>query len=451
MARIRRHGPMLSGLVAQGLQYGSALLLLPVLFTRLSTQEIGVWYLFMAIQGLALIADFGFQFTFARNIALAHSGARGLQAHGITDDFGSQPNWILLGQVLKVARRVYFGLSTVMFLVLATAGLWYVTTITATSGLDTGYVARSWLIFSFGICLGIYFQWISPLLIGTNQISINYIFLIISRGGFAIGGIAVLLAGGRLTALAGMLVAMDVIGRASVYPAVRTVLRQARIAIIDPDTFRKVFASVWPNASRQGVVGIASFLILRYNAFVIITFFGLPAMASYGVTLQLVSGVQQVALLPVTIMLPQLVAAQVRRDRDMLRQRWRIGVMAYAVIFVIGPLTLVLGGQAIIAMIGGKAALLPAPLLILLCTIMALEGNHMVAASIIMSGNRVPFMLPAIVSGIAVAILSTSVAALGMGLTAVILVQGLVQLAYNNWKWPVMVSRETRPLATENG
>ncbi|MBW4330266.1 hypothetical protein KY084_05195 [Stakelama sp. CBK3Z-3] len=443
--RARRSGAMIAGFAAQAAQYGSALLLLPMLFTRLSSEEIGIWYLFITIQGLVLIADFGFQPTFARNIALAHSGASDLHTEGISEAVHDEPNWGLLNELLLVARRIYFGLAALLFLILATFGLWYVSSIAAKSGLDVGYVSRSWLIFSFGACLGIYFQWISPLLIGTDRVQTNYIYLIIARGGFALTGIIALYFGGRLTALAVALVGADLLGRLSVYPVVRSILSRLHGFTISPGAFRHLFARVWPNASRQGIVGIASFLILRYSSFVVATFFGLEMMASYGVSLQLMSALQQIALLPITILLPQLVAAQVRRDRQTLRRRWYNSMVAYALLYCAGGLVLVIAGGPIISAIGANVAPLPRSLLLLLCVTMGLEGNHTLAASIIVSGNRVPFTVPAVVSGIAVAVLATSAAWAGLGVAGVLFAQGLVQLAYNNWKWPLLVYRETRP------
>ena len=446
---VRVNTTVVTGFVAQAMQYGAALFLLPVLFTRLDAQEIGIWYLFIAVQGLVLIADFGFQHTFARNIALAHSGAQDLLAQGISDQSAGETNWPLLGEVLSVARRVYFGLAAILLVLLLTGGTLYIRMIAARGGLDVDYITLSWAVFCTGVCLAIYFQWISPLLIGTDRVRANYIFLIIARGGFAVLGIICLLLGGGLLSLACALVAADLLGRLSVYPAVRRTLQRVRQTVQRPDAFRQVFARIWPNGMRQGVVGIASFLILRYSAFVVVTFYGLEAMGSYGVTLQLVTALQQVALLPITIMLPQLVAAQVRRDRADLRRRWYQSMAAYGLLFVAGALGLLFVGPHLISFLDANVTLLPFTLLATLLVVMALEGNHAIAASIIMSGNRVPFVIPAIASGVAVAILATGAAAVGLGLLAVIVAQGLVQLAYNNWRWPLMVYRDTRPPAGE--
>ncbi|HEY0129937.1 MAG TPA: hypothetical protein VGB57_00935, partial [Allosphingosinicella sp.] len=72
---LRRHRAVAIGLVAQLLQYGGALLMLPLVLTRLSAAEVAIFYVFLTIQGLSLLADLGFQPTFARAFASAFAGA----------------------------------------------------------------------------------------------------------------------------------------------------------------------------------------------------------------------------------------------------------------------------------------------------------------------------------------------------------------------------------------
>lgn len=74
-----------------------------------------------------------------------------------------------------------------------------------------------------------------------------------------------------------------------------------------------------------------------------------------------------------------------------------------------------------------------------------LEKNHSLAATFIQADNRIPFFIPSLVSGIAVVILLwLFLSQLHWGLWALILAPGIVQLAYQNWKWPLVVIHEIR-------
>jgi hypothetical protein len=59
--------------------------------------------------------------------------------------------------------------------------------------------------------------------------------------------------------------------------------------------------------------------------------------------------------------------------------------------------------------------------------------------------NTVPFVKASIISGIAIVVVSIlSIKLTHLGIIALILSQGIVQLAYNNWYWPVYVIRKEK-------
>jgi uncharacterized membrane protein len=187
--RIGESRALLIAVLSQALQYGSGLLMLPFMVTRLSAAEVGIWYIFLTVQGLAMIADFGFQPTLARGFALARSGVETLQAQGVAGagtgtgaSAGNTPNYPLCRQLLTAAGALYLGLALLLLTVLATAGLAYVRHLASRDGLDPSTVSLAWLLFAVAVVLGIYLQWVSPLLIGFGLIEQNYLFLLSMRG-----------------------------------------------------------------------------------------------------------------------------------------------------------------------------------------------------------------------------------------------------------------------------
>jgi hypothetical protein len=59
--------------------------------------------------------------------------------------------------------------------------------------------------------------------------------------------------------------------------------------------------------------------------------------------------------------------------------------------------------------------------------------------------NEVPFYKAAIISGIAtVIVLYVFLHFLDYGIWAMILAPGLVQIAYQNWKWPLKLNKEIK-------
>jgi hypothetical protein len=62
--------------------------------------------------------------------------------------------------------------------------------------------------------------------------------------------------------------------------------------------------------------------------------------------------------------------------------------------------------------------------------------NHSIAGIYLSTTNKIPFLSASIFSGSAIFI-SSILAVPHMGLAGLVMAQGLVQMAYNNWKWPL--------------
>ena len=58
---------------------GINVILLPVILRYLNSAELGVWYTFTSLYGLAMLIDFGFQTIITRNISYLWSGHRVLK------------------------------------------------------------------------------------------------------------------------------------------------------------------------------------------------------------------------------------------------------------------------------------------------------------------------------------------------------------------------------------
>lgn len=426
-------------MVAQVFQYGAALLLLPFIVTRLSPAEVGVWYVFVTVQSLALLADFGFQPTVARAFAAAFAGARELRSEGLAADEGAQaPNYSLAADVLRAAKRLYLGLGMTVLAVLLTAGLLYVRHISAGEVVDMRRVEIAWGVFAVGTASYLYLTWVSPFLLGSGLVTQNYLYVIASRGSFAVLAILALLAGGGLIALAAANLVANLVARIAAAWLMRPAARPLR-AHGGSGSSGAVLRALWPNAGRMGLVALSGFLITRTNVLVLSGFEGLAPSASYAISLQILSALGIIAMLPTQIMLPRIVELRVRNDRVGLRQLLWGRVLFFLAAYTAGAVAFVALGQFAFRLIGSHVALLSWPVLALLAVVMLLESNHSNFAFVISTANRVPFVAPAIMSAAAIVLGSTGIAWAGWGALGVILVQGAVQAAYNNWKWPLVV------------
>lgn len=442
LTRLRQHSALGVGVVAQFLQYGSGLILLPLIVTRMSAAEVGIWYIFITLQGLAALADFGFQPTFARAFASAYAGAAQIMRSGHAATAGA-PNLSLVKDLVRLCRRFYAGLSIAVIVVLLLIGVFYLPTLIRGEGGSIEHVQSAWAVLSAGTALTIYFAWNTGFLLGAGRVSSAYWAQIASRVGFVvIGGLALLGGWGLLGLAVGNLVAVlaaRLILQWRMAPLLREV--QGVHAVLAPKA-EALFSALWPNAARMGLVALGAFLITRLNVLVASSFFSLETAASYAITLQLLIAVNSVAQLPISVALPQMVRLRVQQQKKTLRSMWMARQASLLILFVIGVICVAFLAQPILELVGSNVALLPIPLVLLMGLVLLLEANHASCALVITTDNNVPFVGSALFSGGAVAVLSVGAAGAGSGIGGLILAQGLVQLAYNNWKWPVALWRE---------
>lgn len=442
---MRKRG-FLVGYLAQALQYGAALLLLPLMLHRLSAAEIGIWYLLLAAQSFAGVADFGFSAAFGRNIATAMAGARKIRATGLEAQEGDgSPNYELVARIVDVARIWYLGLSAAVLLVMLTGGLWYVTELVPGHAVQLGYVQLSWCVMSLTIAISLYFSWVNPILVGSGRVEQDMATQVISRGGFALLGAGVLVMGGGLLGLACAQLVAVALGRWAAALFLRPIAVHLHAIKQEWGEIRRLLGLIAPNAGKFGLTGLSGFVITRTNLFAVTTFIGLEASASFAISLQLVSAIMAVAQLPVQFAGPKLVGANVRGDKATVRRITIKLTLGYSLLFIVGALGVMITGPMLLHLIGSQAQLLSTPELALLALVFLLEGVHGISAFVIVSSNRVPFLAAALLSAGAIAIGSFLAGKLGLGVIGIIACQGLVQLSYNNWRWPLLVWRETRP------
>jgi hypothetical protein len=439
--RLLPHRDFIAGVLAQVLQYGAALLLLPLIATQLDTAEIGVWYVFVTIQGLSALIDFGFQPNIARAFAAAFAGSPELLREGLSSAASSEPNLPLVQRILISARKLYLAIAVVTLLLLLSGGLFYVTSITQGEAVRLHTTQFAWCVFAFGVALNLYLLWAPPLLMGSGRIYQSYLFTIATRGGFAVLGTIVLLFGGGLIGLAAAQLVSVLLGGIVLLVTTRPVIRQLSTVTA---ASTPVLRALWHNASRTGLMMAGGFLINRANVFIFSSFIGLAVSSRYAFTLQVFSAAMAIAQLPTTIALPRMTALRVRGELFGLTRLFLSRHLFLLASFTIIVLVAFVAGIPLLGLIGSHIAFLPTPEYLLFAVILLLELNSVNCAYLLSTNNKVPFTSSALISGIAVTLLSLAAVWLGYGVMGALVAQGLVQLAYNNWKWPLETWKELR-------
>lgn len=436
---------VLWGYLSQFLQYGAALLVLPLLLRKLTSAELGVWYVFMTISALISMLDMGFTPTLARNVSYVLGGAKCLQKDGyevvaqsVEIDYG------LFKALVMASQRIFLVIAVVALILLVVPGSTYILHV-ASEQVDQQAILLAWGVFVFGTVLNLFYKYYTPLLQGRGLFVEFYKSSALANLGFVAVSALLLQAGLGLLAVALGYLISALLGRwlswLYFYDAeFREKLAQAPIAAMSS---AKIFGLMWHNAWRMGLGVIGAFLILRANILLSSSYLGLSTTAAYALTLQVFSVLQSVSTVVFSVQLPKLVQYRIRNQHNALKQAMELGLSWALGLFTFGTLLLLWVGTPLIQWIGGQTELLPGPLLAWIGLMMLLELNHSLAAGVIVSGNKVPFVKPALLSGAFIVLFSWIGLRYGeFGVEWLIGTQFVVQLAYNNWQWPWRVYRE---------
>ena len=426
--------------VATSLKLGSAILILPLILRRVSADELGLWYVFLSFGALAMLIDFGFGHTINRAVAYLWAGARELAPYGLgmretekcleeTSLCNSEPNRPLLSRLIGALKFYYAALGIFALTLLLVAGGWWVCL--KTQNLPNATALRiAFVVYSFGIALNLVGAIWLYALNGVNRVreslQLNVLCLVANYIIIIVG----LLAGFRLWAL--------VIGTFVMGITERSLGRIVFTKLVPLEKTRfdsRIIKVLWPNAWRTGAVAIGGYFVLQANTLICSGFLGLKTTASWGLSLQAVTFLVGVSSVWVIVKIPFLnqlrVQGRLRELTVLFRQRVALSILTY----ILGAIALLLFGESLLGFLHTKTQFLPNVMLLTLLVIFFLEMHHCLYAALVFSENVNPFVLPALVSGSAIVMLSIFLTP-RIGIWGMLLAQGCVQLSFQNW-WVV--------------
>ena len=427
--------------IAQFLQLASGILVLPYVLHMLPAEEIGLNYLMLTIGTMVALLDFGFAPQFGRNISYIYGGAQHLKKEGVECIDGADINYHLLASMIQVAQKVYRILSVVVFMVMMTAGSAYMYYVT--EGFTSVHNSLLiWLVYSLSTYYQIYFTYYNSLLIGCGKIKESKYAIIASRLTYIVLCIGFIYSGLSLLGLCLANLIYPFVSRIISYhyyftKELRIKLSHEKVSI---DETKELFGVIWYNAKKLGINFLGSYAINKMGMFIAGLYLTLTEISSYGLMIQLVTLIGSLSSMFFGTMNPKFAVYRVQNNNNKLIDQFACTQIVFYVLFMMGSSILILLGPYFLSIIESHSVLPSNCILLLYCLFVMLEFNHSNFATIIVTGNDVPFVKAAILAGIAIIVCSfISLHLLQMGIMGLVLSQGLCQLAYNNWRWPKYV------------
>ncbi len=418
-----------------------SILVLPLILKMLSPDELGLWYVFISISSLVLLIDFGFSTTLQRHITYAVSGVSEILEIGVPTQTSDKPNYPLVKAIVIAAKRIYRSLSYIAGLFLVIAGFIYVVGILQIR--DTELVI-AWAIYALGSYLQLMTNFWIPILKGSGAIkAANKVFIFSKSSYLVFAAIGLALHGGLILLTTAYLLSV-VLNWIWARYELNKHLGEDYLKSQPQDSYdaKKVFRIVWPNAKRMGLVNLGSWATNKSSTLISSYFLGLDVTGQLGVSIQLFTVVGNVANLLLNSYLPELASTRTNNSNIRFKLLFARSMLVQWILTILGNLSIIFILPLLLTLVGVSTTLLPAKWLALLGFILFLEQNHSSFATLITLSNKIPFVTSSLISGIAIFIISTIFMYFDFGIGALILTQGIVQLTYNNWKWPYVVIKE---------
>lgn len=421
-------------------------LLLPLLIYFLTEEELGLWYVFIAVSSFASLLEFGFTPTFSRNIVYCVTGVNKLSKQGFDSMSDSRSvNWHLLRTVLRTSKIIYAVIAVIALLLSATIGTSYVKYIS--SGLSSNDSFVAWSIFVIAIFMNLYFLYGFTFLRGLGDIEGENKAKAFARIAQIALSAALLFCGfGLIGASLGFLVNGLMMRVLSTYYFKRHKDIQEGMkndeTPISMSEIKSVFNAIYFTAWRDGVVTVAWFGSTQAMTIICSLFLGLSETGTYSVMLQLATAVYNVSSAYIRSFFPAWQAASVEHDTVRQRNIVSRGISCYYAGFLIGTLAVILIVFPLLPIIR-SSFVVDIPLYLGLSVYVFLLNQHSIFCSLIVGTNRIPYFKGYIVAAVAgIALSSVLCGILQLGAWGLVLGQALPQLVYNNWKWPRFVLKE---------
>ncbi len=429
------------------LKIASGAVLLPFILHTMPAEKVGIWTIFITITSFVGLLDFGFNPSFTRNVTYVFSGVRSLKKKGHDDliDVNHTIDFGLLKGLISTMRWFYSRMAIVVLVLLATIGTFYILKILNTYQGPKLEVYIAWGLLCLISTYNIYTLYYDSLLQGKGLIKRSKQIVVVAQSVYlTIAAILILLGFGLIAIVLAQLSSILIVRTLS-YRFFFTQEIKQKLENSIPQSKDDIFRAIYPNAIKVGLTTIGSFLVNR-SAMIIGSFFlTLEQIGSYGITMQLVGVVAAMAGIYISTFQPKIVQLRVEKNSDKIKELYVFGEIVLIITFVIGGLALLYIAPWALNLIKSETHLLPFMITGFVMIVTFLETNHGMAGSILLTKNIVPFFKASLLSGLlTVILLLLFFNFTGLGLWSMILAPGIAQGVYQNWKWPLEVSKELK-------
>ena len=434
------------GFISQILNSGINIMLLPFVIIYLSSEELGLWYTFVAIGALVMLLDFGFSTTMVRNIAYTWNGAKEISANNFkSNNSFLGVNKALFSEIFTASKKIYFYLSILSFLLLSVLGTFYIYKIT-NSMMSLQTAISSWWIYLLAIVINIYYLYWTPVLKGTGLIKNYYQINTISKLAQLLITIIMLVLGSGLLGVTLAYLISTIITRitSKVLFFKNNGYFQNLNDIPQNKSSEHILKKLLPSMYKQAIISISNYIIDKFPIILSGMVFGLAVTSELGLTIQIMTVFSTLGNVAYNTFLPEMIKNITIGNPNKSYSLLYKSLFLQFVFISIGTIIVLTTGKFFLGLINSNTSILPLSSILLLSLYVYLFNFQLVCINFIIVYNEFPMIKSYLITALSMITLITllSVFFKTYGVNLIFISQLIPLIAYNLWKWPLYISRK---------
>lgn len=420
------------------LTIGVNILLLPVILKFLTEDELGLWFVFSSISQVVTLFDFGFNSTISRHMTYAWCGAEHLEKTSVSDIYGNETNVELVSEIIQTCKIVYFLISTVALITMASVGTLYIFSVIR-DGM-TRNILLSWVIYIFAVFFNIFYGYWSSLLQGIGAVAERCKMSVYSKFIHILVAVVLIYSG---LGLLGVVISYFISGLLfrfiGKYYFNKQIDGLTLIHNSGVDKIKKCFSNVWGTAWKDGIVMLSQYLSTQANTLICAYYIDLSTASVYGLMSQIISIIGSISTSYYSAYQPVFSGAYLRKDTAEQKRILCTTDFIFKVFFLLGIITFYFIGLPIIHIIRPSLKI-EIGFIFYLSLFYYIFYQKDLFSSMIAASNDIPYWKSYVVTAMVSIILSVIlIKYANLGICGLVAAQLITNAIYNCWRWPLYI------------
>lgn len=428
---------------ASFMRVASALIILPVILKMLPAEDYGLWSIMLSLKAMADLLDFGFFPTFSRTVTYVYSGAKTLKAEGFTPVEGdTEVSYPLLKGLIASMKRFYGAVGFALFIILFSAGIWYIEKILTGYSGDPVSARIAWYAYGTLLAYQFYTFYYDALLVGRGMVRRSRQIMVLSQSvHIVIASLFLLLGFGIISMVAGQIVSI-IVNRILAYKSFYDKETASSIKAAVAQRWQGILRKLWNTAYKSGLSSISWVLTNRMLPAFAAMYISLSLVGNYGLSKQVADITYTLSVVWFVTFYPKITQFRIQNNIAQMRRMYFKALTIATIVFLVCLAGVLIAGTPALVFIGSKTHFIEVTLLIVMLAASLFDGYTYISTSVLLAGNEVPHYRAQIVTAIITALLLFILLEFtDWGVAALVFVPFGCNLLYNHWRWSAKVMK----------